>query len=496
MRPTPKRKTPGARGRAPARRARQAPSASHAPGESHSERLKLLAHLVETSSDAISIADRHGRITYANRAFARMYGYDPEEVPGLLAGALDSPRNEPWIRDETSSATPSGGWSGVLYQTRRDGTEFPASLTTSPVTDVHGQVLGVVRVVRDVARTLAVEEALRRSEEQFRSIVESALDAIVTLSPQGMIESYNPAARRLFGWDVEEIRGRPAEVLFPSLLGSMGVLPRMVEIDGVRKEGSRVPLEVSLSLQRTSAGHAVVAFLRDVSERREIERLKDEFVTTVSHDLKTPLTAVGLSLGIVLDGEAGVVPAPARAVLEVAQRNVGRMVKLADDLLDLKRIEAGGLELRRERLDLPALVERGLEMVRAVAAARRVSLEVHGRPAAALGDPERVSQVLLNLLSNAIKFSPEGGRVRVELEATRGMAEVRVRDEGPGVAPAHRERIFDRFRQAPSAPGSPKGSGLGLAIARAIVRQHGGTIGLSLPEGGGSCFWFRLPLAP
>lgn len=467
-------------------------AAARPPSTSASERHDLLTYVVETSAEAISIADRHGRLTYANRSFARMYGYEPEDLPGLLLAALDSPRNDPWIREEPSAT--AEGWSGVVYNTKRDGTEFPVALTTAPVRDAFGEFLGHVRVARDMTKALGTEEALLRSETQFRSIIEAALDAILTLTPQGLIESFNPAAGRLFGYVDREVRGQPIELLLPALLGSLGVLPRVIELDGVRKDGSRVPLEVSLSVLPTGSGHAVAAFVRDISERREIARLKDEFVTMVSHDLKTPLTSVGLSLALLLEERLGSLPARAREVVELAVRNVERMVKLADDVLDLKRIEAGRLEMRADRFPLGPLLNRCFEMVRPVAGSRGVSLEVAAVPADVVGDADRIAQVLTNLLSNAIKFSPEGGRVLVEVRKAAPWAEVRVSDDGPGIPAEHRARIFERFRQAP-APGAPKGSGLGLAIARAIVTQSGGEIGLEPREGRGSCFWFRLPLA-
>lgn len=459
------------------------------------DRLRLLARVLETSGGAISFSGRDGRFLYVNRGFTATYGWEEDEVLGMSESILDSPRNEPWIREETSAATPKGGWSGVLYNTRRDGTEIPVALTTSPVTDARGDLAGTVRMARDITRELAVEEALRHSETQFRSIVESSLEAIVTLSPQGLIELYNPAAERLFGYPPSEVRGQPIEVLLPTLLGSLGVLPRVVEVEALRKDATRVPLEVSLSLLPTSSGHAVAAFLRDVTSHREVERLKDEFVTMLSHDLRTPLTAVGLSISVLLDGQAGPLPEKVRGVLEVASRNVARLSKMADDILDLKRLESGRLEMRLERFALPPLVDRCLEMVRPVASSRDVALESVPSDIAVLADPERIAQVLLNLLSNAIKFSPTGGRVVVELRGEEPWAEVRVIDEGPGIPPEHRGALFQRFRQVPGGAGKTKGTGLGLAISKAIVTQNGGEIGLESREGPGSCFWFRLRLA-
>ncbi|MEO6324335.1 MAG: PAS domain-containing sensor histidine kinase [Thermoanaerobaculia bacterium] len=457
----------------------------------------LLSHIVAASGEMISVAGLDHRFTYVNTSFVKAYGYREDEVLGQSDTILDSPRNDPWIREERSTGDPGNGWSGVLYNTRKDGTDFPVALTTSSMKDVSGRVVAYLRSARDISQQMEVEESLRRSEEQFRSILEGALDGVITLGPQGLVERYNPAAAKIFGYAPAEVLGRPAERLLPYLLDSLGVLPKVVEMDALRRDGKKVPLELSLFVVRGSAGHAIAAFIKDISERREVERLKDEFVAIVSHDLKIPLSSVRLSLEILGNGSLGALSPEARSVLEVAERNVERMVKLANDLLDLKRLEAGRLELRREPIALGPLIERCFEMVRALATAQEVKLDAEPTSLCALGDDERIGQVLMNLLSNAIKFSPAGARVAVVVRTIGVWAEIRVQDQGRGIPLRHQEMVFERFRQVYPGDGSErKGSGLGLTICKAIVTQSGGTIGLTSRDGEGTCFWFRLKLAP
>ena len=216
----------------------------------------------------------------------------------------------------------------------------------------------------------------------------------------------------------------------------------------------------------------------------------------MSHELRTPLTSIGLSLKILAEGTVGPLPPAAREVLAIAERNVDRMVRLANDVLDLKRLEAGRMDLRRETVAVQSVVDGCFELLRALANGRGVVLESLPTTARALGDEERIEQVLTNLLANAIKFSPVGGRIRVETRADDEWVEVRVTDEGPGVPVRYRESIFERYRQVPRSDAAARpGSGLGLAICQAIVSQSGGTMGLESEEGRGSCFWFRLPCA-
>lgn len=227
-----------------------------------------------------------------------------------------------------------------------------------------------------------------------------------------------------------------------------------------------------------------------------MERLREELVAVVSHDLKTPLTSVRLSLGVLADGTLGPLGPAAKNVVAIAERNVDRMVKLANDLLDLKRLEAGRLEMHIEPLPIQSVIDRCFEVVRELAIAQGVILHGGCSATRVMGDGERLAQVITNLLSNAIKFSPPAGHVTVDVREVEGWAEVRVTDEGRGIPPGFQETVFERFRQvSPGDSREKKGSGLGLAICKAIVVQHGGTIGVESEEGKGSSFWFRLPLA-
>ncbi|HEV8267718.1 MAG TPA: ATP-binding protein, partial [Thermoanaerobaculia bacterium] len=461
------------------------------------ERIRLLAHAVESSDEMISIADLDRRFTYANRAFLQTYGVSEDDVVGKEARFLASSIGEPARSETVASRALLGGFAGTLYDTKKDGTEFPIALRTSPVKNGQGRVIALVNVARDITQALAAEEALRRSEEYLRSIFAGALDGVITIGPQALVESCNPAAERIFGRPREEIVGRPAESFLPDLLQAMGVLPRVLEMEGLRKEGSRVPLEVSLFAVHHASRRTVAAFLKDVSARREVERLRQELVAVVSHDLKTPLASVRLSLGLLSEGTLGPIPPAVRDVVAVAERNVERMVRLANDLLDLKRLEAGRMEMCLDTLPVQGIIDRCLEVVRPVAVAHGVVLGGEPSPLKVVADGERLGQVVTNLLSNAIKFSPPGGKVTVEAIPAGASVEVRVTDEGRGIPTSHRETVFEPFRQVLSSDQrEKKGSGLGLAICKAIVQQHGGTIGVASEEGKGSRFWFRLPPAP
>lgn len=221
------------------------------------------------------------------------------------------------------------------------------------------------------------------------------------------------------------------------------------------------------------------------------EQRKMEFVTMISHDLRTPLTAIQGTLELCAKGAYGTLSERGRMRLEDAEKDSDRLISLINDLLDIERLEAGKMELVREDVELDPLIERAINCVSVLAEAKSVSIKATPASFMVHADSGRVAQILINLIGNAIKFSPDNSTVSIEQVGTAGSVEVRIRDEGPGIEPKFRDKIFDRFQQVDSDD-HPGGSGLGLAICKAIVEAHGGEIGVDSEPGKGSTFWFRL----
>jgi len=231
----------------------------------------------------------------------------------------------------------------------------------------------------------------------------------------------------------------------------------------------------------------------DIRQLKEVERLKTDFVSTVSHELRTPLTAIRGALGLVLAGTTGPVAQKTRDLLQIALQNTERLIRLINDILDVERIEAGHLFVRREPCQLGDILRTTVDSLRTVAMEAQVTLELGGEQSAVVtGDPDRLVQVFTNLISNAIRFSPKGETVTVSLRTTPTSVAVFVSDRGPGIPLEFRRRIFGRFQQA-DAVGASGGAGLGLAIVRAIVERHGGSIRFDSAPGHGTTFITELP---
>lgn len=227
---------------------------------------------------------------------------------------------------------------------------------------------------------------------------------------------------------------------------------------------------------------------------RESEQRKQEFVSIVSHDLKTPLTSLQMFLSMLGEGFYGELNEKGKQNVEACERSTDRLLNLIRDLLDIERLSAGKMDLEIKPVSISDVINRSVEAVEHFAQEQGVKLAVPENDAQALGDSDRLVQVLVNLLSNSIKFSPPGGQVEVTVKQSDGFVEVRVIDQGRGVPEHMREAIFERFKQVDIKDAKEKkGTGLGLPICKAIVEQHNGSIGVESEDGKGSTFWFRLP---
>jgi PAS domain S-box-containing protein len=390
---------------------------------------------------------------------------------------------------------------------------------------------------REIQRTddgrTAVEEALRREREWFRTTIASIGDGIVATDDDGCVTDMNAVAEALTGWPASDARGRPLGEVFRARAGDGAPVEdpfayafrerRVADLARdtvlVARSGAEFPIEGCVAPIRARRGEprGVVLVFRDIRDRRRVEeeratllaseraaraeaeeasRAKDEFIATLSHELRTPLNSVLgwarlLRLGK-LDA-AGVT----RAV-EAIERGATTQAQIVDDLLDMARIVRGQLRLDVRPVELVPVLEAAIDTVRPAAAAREIEIAavLEPRAGAVAGDPGRLQQVAWNLLTNAIKFTPPGGRVEVRLSRRAEAVELTVRDTGSGIPPEFLPHVFERFRQGDSSTTRAHGGlGLGLAIVRHLVEAHGGAVAAeSAGPGQGSTFTVTLPL--
>jgi PAS domain S-box-containing protein len=353
------------------------------------------------------------------------------------------------------------------------------------------------------------ERGLRHLGAELRATLDSMGDAVLLVDHRKCIVEANRAALQLFGVESKESLLGPLEdwgqrFQLRSLDGKPVAFERYASVralageanaryDGIvrRADGRDVFVSVSASpVERPRGRPLAVTVLRDVSRARRLDEMREEFLSTAAHEFKTPLAVVKAYAQLMARRE----PAEAQA-LAVIQRQVDRLNRLVQHLLDTSRLRLEGDTGHRERFDLAALAGEVVERARAAAPSHALRLEAP-RPAAVIADRERIARVLTSLVDNAVRFSPSGGVVEARVEADGEEATVSVRDHGLGIPPDRQAHVFERYYRAHAGtPDDYGGLGLGLDMSREIVRRHGGRMWFESAPGAGSTFHFSLPLA-
>ncbi len=406
---------------------------------------------------------------------------------------------------------------------RKDGSQIAISATISPIHDRRGRVIGASKVARDLTQAIELEG-------KFKAIVASSDDAIVSKNLDGVVQSWNPAAERMFGYTAEEMIGKSITVLFPpdrldeepKILDQLRRGERVDHFETVRvcKDGRQLDISVTISPIKGLSGNVigVSKVARDISgikrivrEREEllkretaarldaerVSQMKDEFLATLSHELRTPLNAI-LGWATILRSEAAASELHEQG-LEVIERNARAQAQLIEELLDMSRIINGKLRLDVRAVDLQVVISEAIESVRPAAEGKGIRLAKVLDPKGGwiTGDPSRLHQVLWNLLANAIKFTPKAGRIQVFLRRVNSHVEISVVDSGQGIAADFLPHLFTRFSQADTSISRQFGGlGLGLALVKSLVELHGGIVqAFSEGLGRGATFIVSLPLA-
>jgi PAS domain S-box-containing protein len=349
-------------------------------------------------------------------------------------------------------------------------------------------------------------ERIRAEADLRRLVIEAAPTGMLLMDLRGSIVLVNAQIEKLFGYPRSELLGQPIEILVPERFhgnipdfrkGSFSApMARAGDLYGLRKDGSEVPIEIGLNPLRTSEGEFVLSSILDVSQRLEIDRIRNEFVSTVSHELRTPLTSIRGSLGLLQAGAMGALPENAAAMVAIAYKNSGRLVRIINDILDIGSIEAGKLTLKMTIVPLAELLQQSVEGNAGFAEkwGVRFVLEPVSANDRVMADPDRLMQVVANLLSNAAKFSPPGAEVLIRVRPGSTTMRVEVEDSGAGIPEAFKAHIFEKFAQADaSATRRFEGTGLGLSIARKLMEAMGGSIGFDSIVDHGSVFYIELP---
>jgi len=483
----------------------------------------------EQSYDIIWTMSLDGRFTYISPSMARLVGYSPEEFLRLPMEQQFTQESLLVVQQSIAEANASVA-AGEMIDFRaqeighrhKDGSIVWAEVTATAIYDEDGRFLEIFGITRDLSERKRAEAAMlvatqqvehlravaAEREQRLRTVLETVGEVIFQMDEAGALTFLNPAWNRLSGLEVEQCLGPPLtdflstedETLFRAALRSVldtGQQSQPFEA-GLRTVDGTVR-RVTIRLWPSHPGSSsndVTGTMSDITEIRQVERMKRELTATVSHELRTPLTSIAGAIGLLDGGAGGSLPKEARDLVAIAGKNAQRLMLLIDDLLNMEKLLAGKLPFALRNLELRPLLEQALNENQPFADTHdvRLTLADDADQARVRTDPDRLQQVLGNLLSNAIKFSPRGGEVAVSAHLVDQAIRVEVCDSGPGIALEFHPQIFQKFAQADASDTRRRGgTGLGLAITRELVEQMHGRIGFESTPGNGAKFWFELP---
>jgi PAS domain S-box-containing protein len=504
---------------------------------------QLLTDAVPHNGVIVSSFDAETQLISCDYAWVDGGKLDPAILPPLSLnreGGMQSRvimTGEPLLQNDVPEQVKDPA--GVYYDVDREGhmrklpDEGPPGVQSALMVPVkhEGEVVGVVQLMHETARyddeqlelaeglvslmaaavrnarlheeaqseaaARARAEAMAAAREQAARVLEAVGDGVILVDPNGALRFWNRAAELVTGRSRDDVVGRQAgEVLTDwqkvaaeipisdePELASPVTLP--VEVDGS---------ELWLSFMAVRSPNGIVYTFRDLTGDRGLEAAKSDFIATLSHELRTPMTAVLGAAKTLLRDDIALSPERRHQLLEMIGAQGMRLTQITEEVLLANRLDRGDLRIDSERVDLGAVVREAVEAMRE-RLPDSISVRAAGNgDAAAVGDRDRIEQVLVNLLDNAVKYSPDGGEVVVRTLPSSSTVRVEVADQGLGIPAAEQQAVFEKFYRAdPQHRAVPSGTGLGLYVCRELVRRMGGTIGVRSTPGEGSTFWFDLP---
>lgn len=465
------------------------------------ENFRLLA---ETIPQLVWIAQSNGFVVYINQRFHDYLQVPFEKVRGFGWHLFVHPDDLERVLTIRSRSLETGEPYEAAYRLKQGHTNLHRWFLARalPIRDETGQITKWFGTSTDIDEQKRIEESLRQSQAQVRALIDSSIIGIIVIENDIIIDA-NDAYLHQTGYTREEVHNRMLKLamLVPpeeiprvqqtrqELLAHQQVMP--FEGVGLRKDGSRMPLllgAVTLQLDPLQS----IFFLLDDSARKEQEERKDAFISTASHELKTPLTILKMQVHRLKKQRQA--PADDTLAFNRIDTQINRLTGLIEELLDVSKINADKMVYAQDVVDLDALIEETTETFQQTSITH--TIVVRGATHTTLvGDKERLTQVFINLISNAIKYSPQADTVEIDLDASAEQAIIQVCDHGIGVPPDQRKNIFERFYRAvdPNSKVFP-GLGMGLYIAAEIVKRHKGTITVESDAGKGSIFRVTFPL--
>jgi len=467
----------------------------------------FLASIVDSSQDSVVTIDLNSIITSWNKSAEALYGHAAGDAIGKSLSLVVLPEDIGQLFKDIGRISHNN--QVERYETVRphkDGSLMNLEIVLSPVRNSVDQVIGVSTVARNITERKRIEKALQASETRFKAIVSQASVGIFQTDLEARLTLINDTACDLLGYDCAQLLGKsiydftlaPDVHLQQQIFAAMLRDKRRFESEKrlLRKDGRVIWVSecVTVITDEQDEAVSILGVLIDITDRKELEQRKDEFLAVASHELKTPLTSL-IGYGEILEHKLKATgPGELGDLVHKLNRQAEKLRGLTVHLLDTTRITEGAMVLHRERLDLNSFISETIGHFEQWSEKHQLIFQP-GDVSTTYADRMLIMEVLNNMIANAIKYSPEGGKITVVAERTADGDKISVRDEGIGIDGASLHRVFDRFFRADEVH-KVSGLGLGLYISAGIIRSHGGQIGVESTPGQGSMFYFTLPSIP
>lgn len=468
----------------------------------------LFSNLIKYAEDAYYSTDRDGFITNWSPSAERIYGWRTEEIMGKSVKLLYPP-DQLELFEQLRSIGLSGKNLGHVEMRAlcKDGKIIWVDKVVSQFRNRAGEITGFVASSRDINDQKLRLDALKDSEKKFRNFVESTDEWIWEMNENQIFTFTNETVFNILGYRASEVIGKsifyflsvPEREKIKKLIQDCTIQKKgwiHQTICFIDKNGADCWLDSSATNLECQKG-LVVGFQgvsRNITEAKNLEQIKSEFISTISHELRSPLTSIHGALSLLINRELK--PDMQKELLSTALRNSDRLLRLINDLLDVEKLQFSRFEYQFDRVNLCNVVEEavGLAKVDADKLNQKILMDISCKDCYIMGDAHRLVQVMINLLSNAIKFSPSEEKIEVSITSLPDGPRVSVRDHGPGIEESFRPKMFQMFSQANSNLNRKhQGTGLGLSICKKIIEGHGGRIAFDTELGKGSTFYFDLP---
>jgi PAS domain S-box-containing protein len=454
---------------------------------------------ITNAADVIASVDPKLKFTSVNPAAQKVFGYAADELigRGVMDIALPDDIDSAYGQFKKLVNAESADAVFELRIRHKDG----SVVHTSWAVDWSRAEQSYFCVAHDITERILAESLLKESEARTRLIVESLPLGLAIATEDGKLDIVNHKLEQMTGFKENDLVQKNVQDIFKTdgdqafdldlLLGTVRNAQRKM----LRSDGTSFPVEIIVSEMFFRGEKRFLIMIADITERKELERLKSDFVAMVSHDLRTPLTTLHGSFDLLSSGIGGTLNEKGRRVIEVSTQETSRLITMINTLLDVERMESGNMEMQKEVAEIETIVSQAVNSVGYLAEKNGIKIVSDLEKIEVFADSGSLVQVMVNLLANSIKFSPSGSTITIQALETAHYVEVKIADQGRGIPAGAIASVFDRFKQVETADRTEKGgSGLGLAICKSIVEAHGGIIGVESTEGKGTTFWWRLPV--